>query len=382
MKNTLYIIALLASFILTACNETVVRPDRLQEPVKDLGLKTYDVSIMATMPDGSVVTALSVDEGYETSIAIIKPDGSNIMSEPFRATFGIERIYVNAEGEILVTSFTYDENYEYCYSLHKFDNQCNLVYEGLVQNGAVALFDNGNIACFQREMIESTGQECLVMKILDNNLTYIMEQDFNTDYAYSFEDKIVLTDIVTGDFCIYKTDGSYLCSGTVNSIVIDITNIDGYIYFTTRGDYPNYDEEAENYNEPWVIHKVDLNGNVIFSTNIDAYQLYGNYSIIDGMLITTGSFSTNHQKNEGYGLIYLINNENGKLIDTIFVDYTGCEVLPMHVAPDKKSGYNVYVLRQDNYDIDRAGFEGIFKGKLFIYHTDDLHKLDINTINQ
>ena len=100
------------------------------------------------------------------------------------------------------------------------------------------------------------------------------------------------------------------------------------------------------------------------------------------MLITTGSVSTNHQRNEGHGAIYMINNENGKLVDTIFVDYNGCEVLPLHVERDYKSGFYVYVARQDFYDGDRSGFEGMFRGRLFVYHTDDLHYLDINTIHQ
>ena len=382
MKHATYIIALVAALILSACNEIAVTPDPLNEPIKDVGLKIYDVSQMLPMPNGSALTVTVNNDGYQACMAILQPDGSCILSEPFLLGYYIERIYVNASSEILVSSFCYDDELGYCYRLSKFDSQCNLLYQTLSETEPVALFDNGNIACFKREVIESTGEESLVMKIIDNNLTYIMEQDFVTDYAYSFDDKILLLDIVSGNFCIYKTDGSFHCSGTVDDIIIDVTYLDGYLYFTTRDDYLELDDDADNFNGPWIVHKVDTNGNVIFSTKIDAYQMFGNFSVVDGTLITTGSVSSDHQRNEGYGSIYLINNENGKLIDTISVDYNGCEVLPLHVVSDGKNGYNVYVVRQDYYDSDRSGFEGMFSGRLFVYHTDDLHKLDINTINQ
>ena len=104
---------------------------------------------------------------------------------------------------------------------------------------------------------------------------------------------------------------------------------------------------------------------------------------MENRIITTGAYSTDHAQNEGHGSIFLINNENGQLIETISVNYNGCEVLPLCVTSDNKNGYNVYVLRQDTYDINRQTFEMMKSGNLFIYQTNDLHALNINnTINQ
>ncbi len=382
MKHTLYIIALATFFIFTACNETIVTPAPQLEPIKKVGLKVYDVSMMLPLSNGSAVVPVinNSDESY-FCIAIVNPDGSYIMSEPYPIGFYIERLFVNSAGEILVVSFTHNDDYDASYKLYKFNNQCILLSQNMIDNVPSTLFSNGDIAIFQHEFIETIGAESLVMKILENNLTYFLEQDFYTDYAFSFDDKIVLADIISGDFCIYKTDGTFLASGSVGNIIVDITYIDGFLYITTRGQITD-SEELSDYNVQWLVYKVDINGSIVFSTPITAFQMYGNYSVVDGMLITTGTFFSDQERNKGYGSIFIINNENGKLIDSISVDYTGCDVLPLHVASDKKNGYNVYVLRQDSYDSGYNGFLDLSRGKLFIYHTDDLHKLDISTENQ
>ncbi|MBO4243627.1 MAG: hypothetical protein J5882_01035 [Bacteroidales bacterium] len=383
MKHTLYIIALAALFFITACNETVVTPDPQFEPIKDVGLNIGDVSQIKIMPDGSMLTTAILDEeGLEVCLAIVKPDGSTILSEPFAAGFYVERIYYNADGEILVLSYTYNDDYDYCYRLYKFDSKCNLLYQGVSSVAPTTLFDDGSIASFQHEFIESAGEEKLVMHILDNNLTYIMEEDIMADYAYYFDNKVLLADLTPGNFCIYKTDGSFITSGCVDGFIVDVSYIDGYLYITVR-DY-NFDvpDESNNYNGRWCLYKVDTDGNVVFSTKFRAYQMFTNHSLIDGTIFASGSFCTDAARNQGKGEIYMINNKSGQLIDSVSVDYTGCEVLPVHVTPDKKGGYSVYVLRQDNYDSWFDGFLGLFRGKLFVYQTDDLHKLEVSTENQ
>ena len=386
MKHTLYIISLVAALFFAACDEPAVIPDSVNEPIQKVGLKIYNRSYLSPLPDGSIVTLVSAGKEGQYCVAKVKTDGSYILSDTLTEGVLFDRLYVNAEGESLICQFEIDSEGWSGYKLYKIDTKGNVYDKGFSDYWSVTLFDNGNIACFGREQLEPTGDETLVMRIIDNNLTYIMGQDFETDFACTFGDRIMLANYGIGEYCIFKTDGSFVNRGSIDNFITKIQSLDGYFYVVAENINRAQDEESEksdNANTEWLIYKIDANGNIVYSTTINTFVLNGHFSIIDGMLVTTGVYSSDHSRNEGYGTIYLINNENGQLIETISVNYNGCEVLPLSVAADNNNGYNVYVLRQDTYDTNRQPFEMLKSGNLFIYHTNDLHTLNINnTINQ
>ena len=382
MKHTLYILSLAAALIFSACNEIAVTPDSMHEPVKKVGLKIANSSYMMPQPNGALCVPVEGDYADLVSLATINPDGSYKLTEPFTKEIEIEWLYTNSAGEALIVGF-YSKDSDYGIKILKIDKDGKIYDKGIKEYWPVTLFENGNIASFGYELIDSDDTESLVMRILDNNLTYIMEQTIYADYAFSYEDKIVLAEMFTGDYSIFKTDGSFVSSGSVNQYITNIKYVDGNLYFTTRNISFDVGFQDEKTNCEWGIHKIDSNGNIVYSTKIFSYFLYANYTVVDGNLIVTGSYINEKSQDEGYGLIYLINNENGQLIDKICVNYYGCTVLPLYVAPDNNKGFIIYALRQDIYDTNRQPFGDLKTGNIFIYNTKDLHALNINnTINQ
>jgi hypothetical protein len=82
----------------------------------------------------------------------------------------------------------------------------------------------------------------------------------------------------------------------------------------------------------------------------------------------------NGQKN---GAIFLIDDNSGTFIEKIVLNYDQCAVIPCVISPDFKGGYNIFAIIQNNYDDVTNSNTDTDSGKLFIYHTDDLHQLQI-----
>ncbi len=179
-------------------------------------------------------------------------------------------------------------------------------------------------------------------------------------------------------YYIINTDGSIANSGKCELPIIYIKYVDGYIYFITSniayGNPPEKDQDGNNVHQ-WVITKMDTSGNEISSFTIKTYSLLENINIENGTLMIPGLvMKGNGQKN---GAIFLIDDNSGTFIEKIVLNYDQCAVIPCVISPDFKGGYNIFAIIQNNYDDVTNSNTDTDSGKLFIYHTDDLHQLQI-----
>jgi hypothetical protein len=131
----------------------------------------------------------------------------------------------------------------------------------------------------------------------------------------------------------------------------------------------------------YYIKKMDIFGNEIYTASLRTSFLFiDKITVYDGELIVTGAFLKDSDGEEGMGAIFLIDDTSGDVKDTVILDYKNCDVMPYIILPDKYGEYDVFTIRRDNYD-DWTDFQkgefGMDNGRLFIYHTDDLHKLQM-----
>ena len=47
------------------------------------------------------------------------------------------------------------------------------------------------------------------------------------------------------------------------------------------------------------------------------------------------------KKDEGYGVIFMINDNNGSILETISCDYDGCDFQPLYNYPNKNGEFDV-----------------------------------------
>ena len=159
--------------------------------------------------------------------------------------------------------------------------------------------------------------------------------------------------------------------------------IGGNIY-AVNGDTPS------NYlyswlNTYWTITKIDTLGNQIFTTDLEAHKLLNNFTVQGETLIVPAYVTADTIGVAGHGVIYLVDNNNGNVMDSISLAYDDCEIIPYLISPDRHGEYDVYAVRRNDYDNQSVSQHGsttnedhLLGGKLHIYHTDDLHKLQLN----
>lgn len=381
MKITKYILLIISVSILWACNDSTVYPDVKNLPVKALDLNISNIRLAYPMPDGSMV--VPVDKDSALAVARVSPDGSFTLSETLPLKYATYFI-ANSAGESLMYNYIFSDDLGY--SVIKLDEYGSIAYNGQIEGYVpITLLDNGDIAYIKQESVNGSLTEKPVMHIVGKNFKYVMARDFYCSDAFAYDDKILMYNY-SGDYCIFNTNGTYVNKGSLGRDIYKIFYADGFLYLITIAQIDfTIDELLEQPEETgvteWGITKMDDQGNQIFTSTVSSLALFGNFSTDEKNIIVTGSISTDYKKGEGYGAIFLLNKDSGTLEETIALDYVDCDLLPIYIVPNKKAGYIVYTLRRNNFDevtTELKDFAHIDNGKLYIYTTNDLHKLQIN----
>ncbi len=373
------IIALAAAITIFACNDEIFYQEPLSEPVKAIDIVARK-DLIHPLPDGSLAIAVQDQDGT-VAVARIRRDGTIVMSDSIHELSNFHNLIVNNLGECLFSQQNIIEDTTQLYKLDRMgklsDYKKESYYVNKVQvDKQFILLDNGEIAYFYREENTNTEEYTLTMHIVGNNFTYVMEKDIDCDDAYSFGDKIFVANAFSSEYCIFNLDGSLIADG---DLVIDECSMNyfsfakylgGYLYVVSYGRIKTSDPEDVTYN--YFVTKMDTLGNRVFSTKIDdAYQIQFYMTLNNDLLILTGVQDNDSGKT---GQIYLIDNNSGLLTETISLNYGGSESMPLFVSPDGNGEYDVFVGRNNVYDEE---FGNDYYTKLFIYHVDDLYKLQM-----
>jgi hypothetical protein len=378
MKTTKYILILIFLSAVFACEDTIY-PDPLQEPIKAVGLNIADFDVLI-MPDGSLATVVEDKNDKTFRIAVVSrngvvdyyPDYIPLTGKNDSTLFYMD---VTETGMF----FGYQQSDEKEKHIIKYDENGKIVYEkSFSKDLLVTALSNGELALFDQT------EYGLYMYMIDNNgevknFTYSMETDkHDFQGVKSFEDKIVLYDYYS--YSVFRTDGSFVSSVNFDSsfVFVDMHYADGNIYL-----YGGFIDELgkEDIVHQYYIKKMDIFGNEIYTASLRTSFLFiDKITVYDGELIVTSAFLKDSDGDEGMGAIFLIDDTSGDVKDQVILDYKNCDVMPYIILPDKYGEYDVFTIRRDNYD-DWTDFQkgefGMDNGRLFIYHTDDLHKLQM-----
>ncbi len=253
----------------------------------------------------------------------------------------------------------------------------------------------------EKDNAYTLSSEC-TLQLFDNDykaLTYKIDtrSDFYCTNVISLEDKIVLYneyyaqniirdaeyyhDVylhnVYNEYHILNTDGSLVNSGKCELPIQYIKNVDNYIYIITSTRL--IESAPEDNNLQWAITKMDNSGNVIYTSEIiNTYSLLQNISIDKGTLIIPGVVL--NENNKEIGAIFLFDDNSGSFKEKIEFNFDECAVMPCVISPDVNGEYDIYAVVRHDYDgwsSNRKDKTDTDEGKLFIYHTNDLHKLQI-----
>lgn len=330
---------------------------------------------MVAMPDGSVATLLDKDSIFVA--AIIKRNGEVMLSDACNKSIS----YVDF---LSITPTTSNELFIYCPNswngfVCKINNNGKIVYvkkiDTNISQPCVPL-DNGGFAMFYgnyMEVYDNKGEYTGFKYEMEYN-----DDDFKCKYAFAADDdNFFLCD--NAEYRIFNSDGSFVGSGQIDSIS-NIRYVDGYIYVISH-----LEKEEKEDDDDLRITKMDALGNQIFNIYIESMSFFDCCVGHDNTFIVTGV-----NQRDGNGVIYLYDNgtgspKYGNSNDTILMKYDDCFMIPYVVAPDRYGEYDVYAGRwnyyeQEDYDDEykEEYKEGGYKewgNRLYIYHTDDLHKL-------
>jgi hypothetical protein len=136
---------------------------------------------------------------------------------------------------------------------------------------------------------------------------------------------------------------------------------------------PTYDQ----YSTTFVFHRFDIDGSNHQYTPSVVLNNCSNVTEINNRMYVTGYSTISKQ---GYnersltkGYVYSINLDDFNDIDSISMGYN---VVPHAVLTNPDNGYNVFLSRRFDYDDEMA--RNASNTNIYIYHVDDLHKLQID----
>lgn len=423
MKTLRIILALILATTIFACEDKNIFPDPMTLPVKALDLNV-DIMDVFSLSDGRAAAFVKLDkqstdvkDAYQ--LAIIDKHGNYTLSDVMYFTKLDEEqeadklIYVSSSGEIFVK---YQVREIAASNIVKLDKDGHIIYsndnEGIIRETddiysyyLYSMYDNGEIAVL-RSNIYNFNDEISVyyyLEIIDNqgnpkNITYHMDSDYYWTNIIPFEDKFFLYNSYMGingyyydydielsnpdfGYCILNADGTTVKLDKLNIPIYDVKYVDGNIYFTSLLGAVETDDEDGSFIAQWCITKMDTSGEVVIQSEIiQASYLSPNITVQDGTMIVPGLVATDVANDEGYGVIYLLDDNTGKLNDSIALHYNNVDVVPSVIIPDSNGEYDVFALVRHDYD-DWNDFKNdgnMEKGKLYIYHTDDLHKFNVN----
>ena len=423
MKTLRIILALILASTIFACEDKNIFPDPMTLPVKALDLNV-DIMDVFSLSDGRAAAFVKLDkqstdtkDAYQ--LAIIDKHGNYTLSDVMYFTKLDEEqeadklIYVSSSGEIFVK---YQVREIAASNIVKLDKDGHIIYskddKSFVHNGdgfysyyLYSMYDNGEIAVLRSNFFNFNDEITVYYfwEIIDNqgnpkNITYHMDSDYYWTNIIPFEDKFFLYNSYMGingyyydydielsnpdfGYCILNADGTTVKLDKLNVPIYDVKYVDGNIYFTSLLGAVETDDEDGSFIAQWCITKMDTSGEVVIQSEIiQASYLSPNITVQDGTMIVPGLVATDVANDEGYGVVYLLDDNTGKLNDSIALHYNNVDVVPSVIIPDSKGEYDVFALVRHDYD-DWNDFKNdgnMENGKLYIYHTDDLHKFNVN----
>ena len=423
MKTLRIILALILASTIFACEDKNIFPDPMTLPVKALDLNV-DIMDVFSLSDGRAAAFVKLDEQSTVTkdayqLAIIDKHGNYTLSDVMYFTKldkeqeADKLIYVSSSGEIFVK---YQVREIAASNIVKLDKDGHIIYsndnEGIIREtdniysyNLYSMYDNGEIAVL-RSNIYNFNDEISVyyyLEIIDNqgnpkNIAYHIDRDYYWTNIIPFEDKFFLYNSYMGingyyydydielsnpdfGYCILNADGTTVKLDKLNIPIYDVKYVDGNIYFTSLLGAVETDDEDGSFIAQWCITKMDTSGEVVIQSEIiQASYLSPNITVQDGTMIVPGLVATDVANDEGYGVIYLLDDNTGKLNDSIALHYNNVDVVPSVIIPDSNGEYDVFALVRHDYD-DWNDFKNdgnMENGKLYIYHTDDLHKFNVN----
>lgn len=431
MKTTAYILLLIAATALIACNDDEVSYVRQDQ----LAIKTFPIASLVRprlLPDGSLITIVDdntannviarngeLDATHGTSthalsfrFSKLTTDGTWTQSDglSFNITTEDNRQRDNQlalsddTGDIDITS---DGNVFFRYYLEStFLGVANLDGEIIINSDIKSLFDDKYIGSTTLDdgSLAVIHGENPVISILDASGEWSQQIslssircDENAHYkVYGLCGNVMIVGNDTQQdenmFYVFSPAGELLKSGSCNYNYDRIINITDPSSNTTYGyaiiSNAKIQTDDSNSEQGGLIVKLDSKGNVIYQYFTSEMSNIYNISLHDGTLIVAGSYMSMSMDFMGNfddrsrmmtaitGKIITLDADSGDEISVNTISLEG-GVMPFAVVPDNDGGYYVYLSRIMTSDAGMIGNNNSYGSSIYIYHTDDLNKLNL-----
>ena len=193
------------------------------------------------------------------------------------------------------------------------------------------------------------------------------------------------------EFYVYSPVGELLNYGSVDYVFEDIITISdpssnalyGYAIISDA-DITTDDDNTERGS---IIIKLDYKGSTIYEYQTTEISDVYNINHYNGTLMIAGTYmSMSMDISNINDIARVMTTTTGKIIslDAESLEQTGINtisleggVIPFAVVPDDGGGYYVYMSRIMTSDVGQMGSNSEYVNSIYIYHTDDLNKLNI-----
>ncbi len=411
----------MTALMLWACEEETqyVRQDQLA--IKRFMIKAQTDPHL--LPDGSIVT-LVADNSNDTSamtpmsqsyrLVKLSTDGTITQSPTINYRFGNGN-RMDARGEVL--SFDDDNDlfdiditssgevfFQYTTKDNKFavskfetgiyiDTTLSSFVDGKFLGGTP--LDDGTYA-----VIHGTDP---VMSILDANGEWV--QHFSLPYLHCDNNEtykvvgicgnimIIRTNIdLDHEFYVYSPAGELLNYGSLDLLFDRLINITDpetnkatHCYAITNGIEETTDDGSTI--ESCQLTRLDTKGSITYETICSQYEDICNIIEQDGKIILSGYYVPQSYESLNIneymmaaasikGKITILDAETGENPESHLISLEG-GVMPYAAVPDNHGGYDIFLSRIFSYDVGQMSANVHYTESIFIYHTDDLNKLQI-----
>ena len=419
MKVRKYILLLIiAATALWSCDDNsepaYVRQDKMD-------VRTYPITSIeppSLLPDGSVVTIIADDERDGSTLTPNQPsyrlvklstDGAITKSPKFNFNFG------NEEGRRTSALSFDDDNDMYGINITE-TGEIYFKYISGDDGLAVSSFSSGSvidegtatygkfIGCAPLNdgiaIIHGNQPQMLVRNTDGTSTTpiqlpYIYCADSEKYEVYNICGNVMIlrTDQQDShDFYVYSPSGELLNYGSTNylydniiNVVDPATNSASNAYAITNELYARNDDGVVMY---CVVSKLDSKGSVLYNKICKEIDEIYNVTENDGKLLCTGFYiptSYDQMRNindymmaatSSIGKIVTLDVETGDSLATNTISLEG-GVNPYATVPDGSGGYYIYMSRIFSFDAGQLGESSTYTSSIYIYHVDDLNKLNI-----
>lgn len=427
MKTTAYILLLIAATALIACNDdevTYVRQDQL-------AIKTFPITSVGwprLLPDGSLIT---IEESDNRNSTIARGSNANDSQNRMSQDYAFRFTRLTKDG-----TMSYSPDYTFNISIdgnqhHSADDEDDYYNFEVTPDGgsvfrycnpsgtfALATFDGGTIVNTDlSEIVSDLYIGCAplsnsayavihgtnpVISILENgewidpiSLPYLHCDESSHYKVYGLCGNIMIMCVdeqkTEHEFYVYSPVGELLNYGSVDYVFEDIITISdpssnalyGYAIISDA-DITTDDDNTERGS---IIIKLDYKGSTIYEYQTTEISDVYNINHYNGTLMIAGTYmSMSMDISNINDIARVMTTTTGKIIslDAESLEQTGINtisleggVIPFAVVPDDGGGYYVYMSRIMTSDVGQMGSNSEYGNSIYIYHTDDLNKLNI-----